>query len=479
MSDYILTKCLHPKKIFNPYLHEFMEVPCGKCKACLMRKANSSTLKLELERKASVYCLFVTLTYSDKNLPVFSILKDDVFLNTYNLIDDSGEVVGNVQIDDISLSRLLKKFNLNGLVPVVSSRDLQLYIKRLRKTIDKKYHEKIRFYAVSEYGPVHYRPHYHLLLFFNSKKLAEDIRQIVSSCWKLGIVDSSFTRGKASSYCARYLNSNYTLPSIFKISSTKPFNRHSVRLGESFFVQSYEEAYEAITESLVRKRVEINGRYVDVSMWRNLTNRVFPRCKGFAEKTKCELYYSYTSYERLCKFTKARTIKGMNRFILKSLISRNRGKEYSKEFNELLDFFISEYSHIYLDIIIEKPSFQFKKDYVDPIFQAWSKILSISRHFLRDICCSTDYRVVDSKLTRLIDFYKEYEYLQLRDSLQKLEDSKDESVLNYYYINSEHPRENLKQENFYLVFSSQIDEKFNKSIKHKKLNDLNNIFNNK
>lgn len=41
-------------------------------------------------------------------------------------------------------------------------RDLQLFIKRLRKMIAPK---RVRHYAVGEYGEINHRPHYHLLLF--------------------------------------------------------------------------------------------------------------------------------------------------------------------------------------------------------------------------------------------------------------------------------------------------------------------------
>jgi hypothetical protein len=41
--------------------------------------------------------------------------------------------------------------------------DVQNYIKRLRKYLYKQLgsYETLHFYAVGEYGPVHFRPHYH------------------------------------------------------------------------------------------------------------------------------------------------------------------------------------------------------------------------------------------------------------------------------------------------------------------------------
>lgn len=95
---------------------EEMSVPCGRCIGC----------RLEYSRKWAIRCCneaslyndncFVTLTYDDKHLP--------------------------------SNKSLLK-------------RDLQLFLKRLRK----KFGEGIRFFACGEYGDETLRPHYHMILF--------------------------------------------------------------------------------------------------------------------------------------------------------------------------------------------------------------------------------------------------------------------------------------------------------------------------
>ena len=83
---------------------------------CLITKKQEWTLRLELEAKLHDFNSFVTLTYSDDNRP-----------------------------DNHS----------------VSKRELQLFNKRLRKSLEYSY----KYYAVGEYGEKNGREHYHLILF--------------------------------------------------------------------------------------------------------------------------------------------------------------------------------------------------------------------------------------------------------------------------------------------------------------------------
>lgn len=101
----------------KPYRSGVAEYGCGQCIPCRINRARlwSSRLLLEMtQHQASFFC---TLTYDDEHLP-----KD-----------------GNLSV-----------------------RDLQLFMKRLREFRSE---EKIRFFAVGEYGDVTLRPHYHLMLF--------------------------------------------------------------------------------------------------------------------------------------------------------------------------------------------------------------------------------------------------------------------------------------------------------------------------
>lgn len=96
-------------------------IRCGKCEGCLKSKINDWAFRLEQEGRFSLHVHFVTLTYD----PLF------VPLTNSNL-------------------QTLKK------------RDVQLYIKRLRKLLG---HNQLKYFAVGEYGTTTHRPHYHIILF--------------------------------------------------------------------------------------------------------------------------------------------------------------------------------------------------------------------------------------------------------------------------------------------------------------------------
>ena len=117
-------------------------------------------------------------------------------------------------------------------IPYCNTSDCQLFLKRLRFAVNKKYNEQIRFYAVSEYGPRTYRPHWHLLLFFNSDELTEVISQYVSESWSYGSTSCDLSRGGSASYVASYVNSSCCLPSLYvQHKEIRPRSLHSKGYG--------------------------------------------------------------------------------------------------------------------------------------------------------------------------------------------------------------------------------------------------------
>ena len=124
--------------------------------------------------------------------------------------------IRKTQAVDNSVYPVAEKYGVDNLIPFLNYVDVQNYIKRLRKhlkTVLGSY-ETLHFYAVGEYGPVHFRPHYHILLFTNSKEISEVLRQCHDKSWKFGRSDFQIARGGASSYVASYVNSLSAAPPI-------------------------------------------------------------------------------------------------------------------------------------------------------------------------------------------------------------------------------------------------------------------------
>lgn len=109
-------------------------------------------------------CCFVTLTYSDEHLP--------------------------------NAGALHKK-------------DLQLFLKKVRKSIDPV---RVRYFAVGEYGEKSHRPHYHLSLFGMSGSQIFDVRgealtgtSVLEKAWDKGFVYVGEFNEASAQYVSRYV----------------------------------------------------------------------------------------------------------------------------------------------------------------------------------------------------------------------------------------------------------------------------------
>lgn len=132
-----------------------LEVPCGKCHICQNNRRTEWTIRLTEEAKEHHKMCFVTLTYDENNLPYGQ------YVNT------------------------------------LDKRDLQLFFKRLRKTVSPK---KIRYYAVGEYGSKSIRAHYHALLF----GLDKDDDETIQKSWQLGNIHIGNINEKSIKYVTKY-----------------------------------------------------------------------------------------------------------------------------------------------------------------------------------------------------------------------------------------------------------------------------------
>lgn len=313
--------CQHRSFITNRYTGQRIAVDCGQCDYCIHKKSEKASLRVKTAGNAFKYSYFVTLTYDNEHIPLMkcdvlhseyedalSISGDKVFgyekhsyiqVSEYSCSDTSklhhifftqvqGTVPYNRELSQyepvkdnwflsmdairsfIAKTKSATPYGKEGelsarygdnLLPYLNYVDVQNYIKRLRKHLYQILgsYETLHFYAVGEYGPVHFRPHYHILLFTNSKGVSEVLRQCHDKSWQLGRSDFQIARGGAASYVASYVNSLSAAPLLYRACRAfKPRQRASLGFfekGEVF--EEGEDVYHAIEQKIDSV---INGR---------------------------------------------------------------------------------------------------------------------------------------------------------------------------------------------------------------------------
>lgn len=209
--------CLFPVKLPNPKGTDFepLQVGCGKCIECLQQRSNEWAHRIVDECKQHSDNCFITLTYNPENLP-----------------------------SDGSVSR----------------REVQLFMKRLRKFV---YPVLVRYFACGEYGKKGGRPHYHLIIFgwkpsdlffWQRDKSGVDLYRSpsVEKLWTKGFSSVGNVTLDTAKYCAKYLQK---LNKVSK-SLTPAFTQMSLRPGIGF------DAINA--KSLTSDRIYHNGSYVHI-----------------------------------------------------------------------------------------------------------------------------------------------------------------------------------------------------------------------
>ena len=162
-------------------------VPCGKCVACLSRRRNEWTYRLTAEQKSCNYSFFVTLTYSDENVPIRVVDEKPYF--------------------------------------VFRKSDVQKYIKRVRYFLSK-FDISCNYYLVSEYGAHTHRPHYHALFFvYDKNNHYNQVANLFRKEWNFGYCVVKITNPAnihyVTKYCVKSLQEHFNdvIDDVFTLSS--------------------------------------------------------------------------------------------------------------------------------------------------------------------------------------------------------------------------------------------------------------------
>ncbi len=186
--------CLNPKWIYKKgfykennyrgYQGQFYELgtfsKCGCCEQCIAEKANNWVVRNYYEDKAHNRKCFITLTY--EHSPIILVKKD-----------------------------------------------MQDFIKRLRINLDRTTGEKIKIFTAGEYGTLHGRPHFHLIIYgwddknakyigINNKKNLIYQSELIQKTWGLGRTSYQEFNSHEVPYIALYESPKEQFKKAYKIS---------------------------------------------------------------------------------------------------------------------------------------------------------------------------------------------------------------------------------------------------------------------
>lgn len=195
--------CYQPVLVPKPYHPQsYMQVPCRRCAECRAARAREWSLRCASEMSEHQQSCFITLSYATSPI-------------------------------------------------TLQKKDLQDFIKRLRKSIEPK---KIKYFACGEYGSTRFRPHYHLIIFgydfddkyfWSKSKSGHNLYRsaALEKCWSLGNVwvqDATIeTAGYISLYATKNGKNGHGLPP--HLWDVPEFNTMSQGLGINHLLENIDQ----------------------------------------------------------------------------------------------------------------------------------------------------------------------------------------------------------------------------------------------
>lgn len=556
LQNKLLTRCQNPRTVVNKYTHESVVASCGRCPSCILRRSAVQTNLLTTYSAQFRYVYFITLTYAPCFLPTLEVsvietCTDDIAdvpcvpniddldagdPNTYLFGFRSVPRSASVKLKSSTVERTFKdpeisfsypmkpkdllsilgkiNHNVPNRIPYICNRDLDLFLKRLRSYYPD---EKLRYYAVSEYGPTSFRPHWHLLLFSNSERLSQTVCENVSKAWSYGRCDASLSRGFAAPYVASYVNSFVALPDFYtqmpKLVRPKSF--HSIGFTESnLFPRKVQIAgVDEVTDKCLNGvRVERDGYFRTIKpSWPYLL-RLFPRFSDSIRKLPSSvyqlLYSAFTAPSRVIRSGCADIgCDPFNESSKQSILSfckqyLNYVDNYGKS-NEHRNFLSPQANLPHSDVLILSECRLYDgvdleiTHRVSRLYRFFLGIAKFIRTYSSDgsselfwssgtfggelFCRERFLRIISDKI---VNFWNRYEYNRLVDFYHTLEDSDDKDLVDFEIRNYSfrYNRSVLDKEKPYnelplvrrLAAASLM--KCRDKVKHKKVNDLSGIF---
>ncbi len=322
--------------------------PCRHCECCQVSRQKSLLTMLALEESNAKYCYFVNPTYDDANVPAVRVpmdadfgsfaefeiltprLKTDKYFEPYCLDYDADieKSIGQLCAQRDEYSRLYSrshKFVSHDVIYLLHYPDIQRFIKRFRQYAKRYYDATLRYYIIGEYGTNSLRPHWHLLLFFNSDELARDLERCyypsveelkenpdlkfytendcaesIHSLWKFGFATTERTDKSAYYYVSGYVTSSTRFPLVLSALS-RPHSLHSTFFGQVLDKQEVKNAIQSENFEFFRLhyRYSSKGSQIPYTLWRSYYTRFFPVFTGLVNMSREKVFYLFGLWQEV------------------------------------------------------------------------------------------------------------------------------------------------------------------------------------
>lgn len=254
---------------------DFIPIPCGQCIGCRLEHSRQWAVRCMLESEYHEENYFITLTYDDAHVP------------TSEYIDpETGEF-------GISMTLVMK--------------DVQDFIKRVRRHFDYRDKDGFRYFYCGEYGTKSARPHYHMISFglhlddlvlykvtpYGNYYTSE----FLSTKWNKGYVIIGGVSFESCSYVSRYIMKKqkgkgadvyerYNISPEFIRMSRNP------AIGKKYFEDNYEDIYPADIIVCSGGKLSSPPRYFD-----NLMNDLDEELMSNVKQKRKDIAESIQSYK--------------------------------------------------------------------------------------------------------------------------------------------------------------------------------------
>lgn len=339
-------KCVSPISICRG--NSVFLYPCRKCVCCQVSTQKTLANQLALEESHAKYCYMVNPTYDDEHVPAVRVphdadfgslaefevitprLKSDKYFEPY-VIDYDVDIQKSIvqlceQRDEYSrLYSRSHKFVPHDVIYLLHYPDIQRFIKRFRIYANRKFNASLRYYVIGEYGTNSLRPHWHLLLFFDSDELARcleccynpsdaevrenpdlqfyythDCAECIHSLWKFGFATSTRTNKSSYYYVSGYVTKSSSFPCCLSALS-RPHSLHSRFFGQILAEEEVQSAIKSENFEYFRTRYRLSskGYQIPYALWRSYYSRFFPVFTGLVNMSNEKVFHLFEYWEKI------------------------------------------------------------------------------------------------------------------------------------------------------------------------------------